>query len=151
MVAQQVPERSSTETEVLRDARGTTWVTRRSPAVAVFKTRGYLSETLARFALDRNREMVRARAASSLRVDHESFSGFYDWQEMTGYSSTARAESTSFIVEHRKHFKRVVILTGSPLVAMAVNVANLVVGGFLQATTSRTEFEDRLAQALAER
>lgn len=151
MLAQQVPDHAAAETEVLRDARGTTWVTRHSPVVAVFKTRGYLSETLSRFALERNRQLVRARAEVTHRVDHASFSGFYDWAEMTGYSSTARAESTTFIVEHRKHFKRVVILTGSPLVAMAVNVANLVVGGFLQATTSRTEFEERLGKALAER
>jgi hypothetical protein len=129
------------------DGRGVTTVTLWSPSIAVFRTEGFLSDDLARFALDRNRTMLADLVTSAKRVDHASFSGFYDWEQMTGYSPTARADSTGFIVEHRKQFRRAVVLTGSPLVAMAVNVANLVVAGFLEATTSRAEFEARLLKA----
>lgn len=128
----------------LRDERGHTVVHRLGLRVARFSTTGFLSDELARFALAANGAMLDELLA---RGEEPAFRGLYDWGAMTGYSPGARTASTEFVVARRRQLASVQILTGSALVAMGVNVANIVVSGFLQATTVRAEFERWVEQA----
>lgn len=73
---------------------------------------------------------------------------FFDWSQMTGYSSEGRSLATSFMLKHRSAYTCAVFLTTSTMVSMGVNVANMVLGGFLEGTTQRATFEARLAQQL---
>lgn len=73
---------------------------------------------------------------------------FFDWSQMTGYSSEGRSLATSFMLKHRSAYACAVFLTTSTMVSMGVNVANMVLGGFLEGTTHRATFDARLAQHL---
>jgi hypothetical protein len=128
-------------TSFYEDARGSIRVARLAPHVVRFTNTGHLSVELAQFGL--------AQTALLLAEQRGSYCGFYDWQAMTGYASEARSVSTSFVMKNRKHMRRVAILTGSNLVAMGVNVANVVVSGFIGATTRRDEFEAWVRDAVA--
>src|SRR5688572_25857383 len=124
----------------LDDAAGRSRIERLAHNVVRFSIEGFLSDALAKFALDH----------SSLLVGDVGYDlcCFYDWQGMTGYTSNARSSSTNFMLQHRKRYRCAVILTGSPIVAMGVNVANVVLGGFLTATTKRDELDRLLNEAL---
>ena len=129
------------------DGRGTTVIYRPALRVVHFRTRGYLSDELEYFGRTRNEAVLDELAA---RGGNPALQGFYDWQEMTGYSTGARAQSTSFTLARRKQFAAICILFKSPMVALAINVANLLMGGFVKGTTSREEFEARLQRALGD-
>lgn len=124
----------------LQDETGTSRIERPAFHVVRFTMIGRLSTPLARFALEHT-----ALLLDDVRHD---FCGFYDWERMTSYTSEARSSSTSFMLAHRKQYRCAVILTGSAIVAMGVNVANVVLGGFLTATTKRSELEELQAEAL---
>lgn len=127
------------------DGNGITVVERLAPRIALFRTSGHLSDELEYFGRSRNAAILDELLAGGAPP---AFRGFYDWSEMSGYSSGARSESTSFIMARRKQFAQVYILFHSPVVALGINVANIIVGGFMKATTSREEFDARLKQAL---
>jgi hypothetical protein len=114
------------------------------PAHAVIRctTRGMLSTEMERFALAHNIALVDALGDTKL-------TGFYDWEEMRGYSLEARTESTAFLIHRRRRFQSVHVLMQSAIVAMAVNVANLSVGGFIKAGVVRAHFEARYQAALS--
>lgn len=127
------------------DATGSTLIVRPHLRLAHFRTRGFLSDELEYFGRSRNIAMLDELVA---RGEPPAFQGFYDWAEMTGHTTGARTQSTSFVLSRRKHFALIHILFRSPLVATSIKVANMLLGGFVQATTSREEFERRLAAAV---
>ncbi len=124
----------------LEEGNNVARVERLASNVVRFTTVGHLSGPLARFAL--------SHSAVLLDAIKSDFCGFYDWEKMTSYASEARSSSTSFMLAHRRQYRCAVILTGSAIVAMGVNVANVVLGGFLTATTKRAELDALQAQAL---
>lgn len=130
------------ERDEVREARGVTVVERLAMRVVIFRTTGFLSAAQATFALDHL-----ARVLDELGPDPR-LHGLYDWGGMTGYAPEARAASTSFLVARRKGFTSVHILTGSSIVAMAVSIANMVVAGFIEATTDRPTFDARMKALL---
>ena len=136
---------ASGDREEWGDGRGTTFIHRAALRVVHFRTRGYLSDELEYFGRSRNEAILDELIA---RGEKPALQCFYDWSEMTGYSSSARTQSTSFILGRRRQFALVCILFKSPLVAMAINVANLLRGGCVQGTTAREEFAARLKRAL---
>jgi hypothetical protein len=113
------------------DARGALEVLRVDDRTSVFVARGHLTERLANAITGEGQRIVSSGRAVAL----------HDWSGLTGYDPVARQICTTFMLEHRRAFENVTILATSALVAMGVNVANLGLGGFLQATTDRTEFE----------
>lgn len=127
------------------DAAGQVVVERLAQRIALFRTSGYLSDELDYFARSRNVAILDELVAGG---EPPEFQGYYDWSGITGYSAGARREATSFILARRKQFAVAYILFKAPLVAMAINVANLLMGGFVQGTTSREEFDARLKRAL---
>lgn len=133
------------EREEWNDGNGITVVERLAPRLALFRTSGYLSDELEYFGRSRNGAILDELLAGGAPP---AFLGFYDWSGMSGYSTGARSASTSFIMARRKQFAQVCILFKSPVVALGINVANIIVGGFMKATTSREEFDARLKQAL---
>ncbi|HEY1101450.1 MAG TPA: hypothetical protein VGF99_21100 [Myxococcota bacterium] len=117
-------------------------VERLAPRVLRYTGEGYGSTPLATFAL--------AHSQQVLDEIGDGLCCLYDWWGMTGYSSQARADATAFVLKHRARYHTAVFLTSSALVSMGVNVANVVLGGFLQGTTSREVFDRRVAEVLAE-
>lgn len=123
-------------------AQGTTRIERLSRRVVKFTTTGIFTGEAGALALEQTRLVLEEIGTG--------FCGFYDWGAMTGYEPQVRANATSFVMKHRQQYACAVFLTTSTLVSMGVNVANLVLGGFLQGTTKRDDFEARLKTALAE-
>jgi len=123
-------------------AQGTTRIERLSRRVVRFTTTGLFTSDAGELALEHTRLVLEEIGTG--------FCGFYDWGAMTGYHPQVRANSTSFVMKHRAQYTCAVFLTTSTMVSMGVNVANLVLGGFLQGTTKRDEFEARFRKALAE-
>ena len=120
---------------------GSTTITRLTRHCVRFTTTGRFDHPAGEFAL--------AHTRAILEDIGEGFVGFYDWSQVTGYSSGGRADATQHLLELRKRFKGAVFLTSSTIVSMGVNVANMALGGFLYGTTNRTDFEARLAAAVA--
>ena len=130
------------ENSLLTSSQGETRIERLSRRVVRFTTTGFFTSEAGDVALEQTR-LVLAEIG-------DGFCGFYDWAAMTGYHSHDRAKATSFVMAHRQQYACASFLTSSTMVSMGVNVANLVLGGFLQGTTKRDEFEARLHKALAE-
>ncbi len=70
---------------------------------------------------------------------------FLEWSEMTGYDSDARYNLSTWVKETSDSYLAIHVLFRSKIVAMGVSVGNLVLGGLIQATSSRSLFEQRLA------
>ena len=130
------------EATELKAPKGTTRIERLSRRVIRFTTTGFFTSEAGDLALE--------QTGLVLQEIGTGFCGFYDWAAMTGYHSHDRAKATSFVMSHRQQYACAVFLTLSTLVSMGVNVANLVLGGILQGTTKRDQFEARLHKALAE-
>ncbi len=130
------------ETAEVKALIGSTQIARLSRRVLRFTTTGFFTSEAGDVALEQTRLLLDEIGTG--------FCGFYDWAAMTGYTSNDRAKATSFVLKHRQHYACAVFLTSSTMVSMGVNVANLVLGGFLEGTTRRDEFEARLSKALSE-
>jgi hypothetical protein len=118
---------------------GSTTIMRMTRSCVRFTTTGRFDQAAGEFAL--------AHTRAILEEIGEGFIGFYDWSQVTGYSSGGRTDATQHLLELRKRFKSAVFLTSSTMVSMGVNVANMALGGFLYGTTNRIDFEARLAEA----
>lgn len=113
---------------------------RPSTHVVQFSTTGMFTTAAAAWSLDET-ALVIGEIGGGLCA-------FFDWSQMTGYSSEGRSLATSFMLKHRASYACAVFLTTSTMVSMGVNVANMVLGGFLEGTTQRATFEARLRQHL---
>lgn len=72
---------------------------------------------------------------------------FHDWSRVDRYEPSARVRFTEWLLEHRRGFENVTLHVESALVVMGVSVANMALGGFLQATRSADEFAAALGKA----
>jgi len=59
--------------------------------------------------------------------------GVFDWLRMEAYESQARKRLTAWGLRHRPNIHEVHIAHSSPLVRMGVSVANIVLGGLIEA------------------
>ena len=73
---------------------------------------------------------------------------FQDWFGITSYDSGARNTYTEDSKRVMGFVERIDILFSSRLVAMAVSVSNIVLGGKLHPVSDRAEFERRRKEAL---
>lgn len=75
-------------------------------------------------------------------------SWFGDYERMTTYDPDVRSALVDFTRRNREHFDVVGIFVQSRIVALAVTVANTMVGGFLETYTSREAFDRALGASL---
>ncbi|HEY1098366.1 MAG TPA: hypothetical protein VGF99_05545 [Myxococcota bacterium] len=125
-----------------KDASGSTRIDRLAPRVLRYTNTGRYTTEVGGFALQHT-SLVLDEVGGELCC-------FYDWWAMTTYSTQARADATAFMLKHRAKYRAALFLTSSPMVSMGVNVANVVLGGFLKGTTSRDDFDRRFAKILGE-
>jgi hypothetical protein len=74
-------------------------------------------------------------------------SAFNDWLGMDGYDSEARIALTDFVFASRRQFDSIHILLRSKLVSMGVSVADLALGGMIQAYTEPQPWKEALYAA----
>lgn len=113
----------------------------RAPNVLVTRLRGRLDETGATAHMT---ESLRAYRAGTV-VHH-----FFDFEQMTGYSSAARSMLTDFAAKNRASVASATFLVKSKLVAMGVQTAALalqLVGLELHLAKDQREFDARLDAA----
>jgi hypothetical protein len=73
---------------------------------------------------------------------------FIDLEHISGYDSEYRRAITKWGVRTQRYFEQTRFLVRSRIVAIGVAVSNLSSGGFLEATTKRSEFEAALQTAM---
>lgn len=73
---------------------------------------------------------------------------FHDWEEMTNYDSESRVRLTAAAQHALKHCAGIHFLVRSPIVALGVRTANLMLGGRCTLHPSRAAFERALRQLL---
>jgi hypothetical protein len=76
---------------------------------------------------------------------------FHDWEQVESYTPEARETYVKWSSGHRSQVSSVHLLIRSRLIAMAISVGNLAVGGFLQSYTDRKVFEQALQATIARR
>ncbi len=76
---------------------------------------------------------------------------FHDLQRVTSYDSAARVHYTEQSKAVMAHVASVEMLFSSRLIAMSIEVANIVLGSKLSGTSDRAALEKRLAAAIASR
>ena len=74
---------------------------------------------------------------------------FHDWAGVNKYDSNARASYTRFSAPLMVHVDSIDVLFSSRLMAMAIAVANLVLGGKMHPLSERVDFERRVEHELA--
>jgi len=74
---------------------------------------------------------------------------FHDWEGMEAYATESRTQMTEQARRLLRQVNSFTVLTRSKLVRMGVSMANLVLGGRIQAVTERGEFERALDQAVS--
>jgi hypothetical protein len=112
------------------DGTGSVEVERVDRRCSLFVARGHLSAELGRNINAEGTRIAHAGRAIAL----------HDWSAVTGYDSAARQLCTEFMLQHRNDFESVTILLSSGLVTMGVQVANIVLRGFLHATSDRVAY-----------
>ena len=84
--------------------------------------------------------------AFSRVIRNRTAHGFHDWSAMDGYDVDARVALTRWSVANRGAFASVHFLITSTIVRLGVQVANIALGGFMQAHGERGPFEDAFVQ-----
>ena len=124
------------DARIIEHPKGRLAITPMSANSSLFVLSGQLEDALARGIIDEgSRISLRGGAIA-----------FHDWSGLTSYSSEARRLCTDWMLANRKGFERCTILVSSAIVAMGVNVANLALGGFLDAGTDAEAFAAALRQ-----
>lgn len=80
--------------------------------------------------------------------DERSNLSFHDWEQMTDYDSESRVRLTAAAQSTLKRCAGIHFLVRSPIVALGVRTANLLLGGRCTLHPSRAEFERALRRAL---
>lgn len=117
-----------------------------SPATAVFCTevRGHFSIEFVRLLIDGFDQVV-------AHSDGRKVRSFQDLHQVTGYDSDARVAYTEGSERVMDNVEQVEFLIASRLLAMSIEVANIVLRGKLRGTTDRVVFEGRRAETIAAR
>jgi hypothetical protein len=123
----------------LRDGEATLTLTRPARNVELLRAQGFASAMFADAILAQREEIIRECGTIYL---------FDDLELVRGYHSDVRANLTKWSRKHRAEIMGFHILTGSKIVMMGVALANLALGGHIQAHTARPSFELALQQAI---
>jgi hypothetical protein len=129
------------QAEVLRSSRGVVHVWRPARGVMLSRVEGTLTVE-GGLAIERTMRRVAA--------EEGRYTGFNDWEAMTDYDSECRTRLTRTVLDHKAYLEDVHILLSSPIVALGVKTANLVVK-MLTVYTSRAPFEAALNAAMHRR
>lgn len=111
-----------------------------SPTVYVSSVTGHMVHAHADL-FERFAEQRLLRARGKLNV-------FHDWMGMTGYESRCRQRLTSWSLAHLDDFDEVHLAQRSKLVAMGVQVANIVLKGKIRTHSSLARLESELRRVL---
>lgn len=125
-----------------QDERGELRIDRPAPGVVRTRITGFGS--LALFAPIR--DAIDAEIASGVRPNV-----FHDWQDMTGYESSARVAMTRWYPQVRSEIASVHVSTESNLVSMGVSVVAMATGNTIVGHSEGTSFEQELAACLKPR
>lgn len=79
---------------------------------------------------------------------NEKLEAFHDWEGVRGYAQGTLERYTEWSKRHRDRVKKIHMLVGSRMVAMAISVARLALP-YLVGYSSRAEFEKARSAALA--
>ena len=80
--------------------------------------------------------------------DCEGCALFLDFEGFRSYATEVRAGAQRLLLSRRDRWTKIHTLGGTKIVRMGVTVANLALGGAVQAHTDRIAFEKQLALAL---
>jgi hypothetical protein len=80
--------------------------------------------------------------------EREGFHMFWDTEENSGYKTQNREALEQWYKQALPLFVATNVLVRSKLMAMAVSISNLTMGGSLKATSDRAKFEGLIASAL---
>lgn len=107
--------------------------------------------------LDRVVGVIDDETAQAIAANHDAVFAlgnrphtFHDWTEVVGYSPSARKFLTDWLHASRGRLSSVHILFSSRLLAMGISLANLVLGGFIQAYGDRERFGNAMRKAARE-
>ena len=125
---------------VLTDGKNVLTIRRPAPHIELIRCEGHARAAHIDLVLE-NRETIVAECGRIALFD--------DLEEMNGYDSGVRLKLTDWGKKHLGQIVAFHILTRSRLVAMGVTVANLALGGHIQAHTQRRAFEEALRQEVA--
>src|SRR5436190_710468 len=123
-------DKPATEPEVLQMEKGTLTITYPAHGVILFSYKGHINASAVPFiekAVDRVLE-------TGVKPDI-----FVDAADMSGYDSDYRVGVTKWGEKIRKRVGIFLLLVRSKFVAMGVTVSNMMLGGFMTATTKRAD------------
>jgi hypothetical protein len=116
----------------LRSSRAELTVQVRPPAILLLTVQGYWEGALMSQVIRELDRFVHPRTGLHFFVDAEM---------LTGYDSEVRVALTEWVRTNRPALRSVHALVRSKIVAMGTSVANLALGNFLIAHSSRSDFE----------
>jgi hypothetical protein len=126
---------------VLRDGAGEIRVEFPAPAVVVMRVRGYGTEAQFRAA---------TAEADAVIARVQIIDIFADLQEQPRFDSAVRTHMQAWQKRQRSALRssQVLLPPGNKLLAMALSVANMAVGGFVKIHTKRATFDSALRAAI---
>lgn len=80
--------------------------------------------------------------------DCEDCALFLDFEEFRSYATEVRAGAQRLLLSRRDRWRKIHTLGGTKIVRMGISVANLALGGAVEAHSDRIAFEKQLALAL---
>lgn len=125
--------------EVWRSERAEVRVRVLAPTVVLLSVKGHASNDFMPLFIG---EPMR-RIQQGMHIDW-----FGDYSEVTGYDSATRIALSEFTNKYKSGMNSIAILVRSKIVAMGVSVANLAVGGKIDAYANQQKFEAALAAAV---
>lgn len=111
-----------------------------APGVLLTRVSGHLDRAAVQILMD---------AFDRVAEAHAPVESFHDWDDVTGYDDDARQVYVEWSRSHPESVLTVHILVRNPLVALAIAVANMALGGYLRGYGDREEFEMLLQRAIA--
>ena len=129
------------QAEVVRSSRGVVHLWRPARGVMVNRVEGTLTV---------EGGLAIERIMRRIVVEEGRYTGFNDWEAMTDYDSDCRTRLTRTVLDHKGHVEDMHILLASPVVALGVKTANLMVK-ILTVHTARAPFEAALHGAIHRR
>jgi hypothetical protein len=127
--------------EVVRSERGTVYIWHPAPTVFVTRAEGCLTERAARAICVAGRKVIAADGRLVV---------FQDWEELTDYEREARIVMTKMGLEFRRHVELSHFLVRARIVALGIQLANVVLGN-LRVQPSRRALEEVLRSTIRAR
>jgi hypothetical protein len=108
------------------------------PSIVVIEMAGHVDEEQAQIFVP-----VAARHLAG----SGQFRTFWDLERLVTYDTAVRTLSTKLLLDNRSKVAAVIVLSSSKVVRMGVAMANLALGGIIETSRTRVDFEMALRQA----